>query len=63
MLQIKEQDKTPEEEPNEVEISNLPNKTFKIMIINMATELGRGMDEQNEKLELFFFCFGCTCSI
>ena len=29
----KKQDKTPEEELSEVEMSNLPNKEFKVMII------------------------------
>ena len=40
-LQMKEQDKTPEEELSEVKISNLPNKEFKVIIINMLKELGR----------------------
>lgn len=33
MLQTKEQEKTPETELNELEISNLLDKKFKIMII------------------------------
>ena len=33
--QIKEQDKTPEKQLNEVEISSLPEKEFKIMIVQM----------------------------
>ena len=32
---MKEQDQTPEEELSKVEISNLPDKKFKIMIIKM----------------------------
>ena len=32
---MKEQDKTPEKQVNEVEIGNLPEKEFKIMIGNM----------------------------
>ena len=45
----KEQDKTLEE-PSEVEISNLHNKEFKVMIMKMSW---RRMDEQSEKLEVF----------
>ena len=35
MFQMKEQNKTPEEEPSGAEIGNLPNKEFKVMIIKM----------------------------
>ena len=45
----KEQDKTPEEEQCKVEISNLPNKEFKVMIIKMLNELGRRLDEHSKK--------------
>ena len=45
---MKEQDKTSEKELNKIEISNLPNKEFKIMIIKMFTKLGRKMDEHSE---------------
>lgn len=31
-----------------MEISNLPNKEFKIMVIKMLTELGGRMDEHKE---------------
>ena len=50
MFQMKEQDKTPEEKLNEVEINNLPNKEFKVIVIKMLQKLRRRMDEQNEKL-------------
>lgn len=40
-----EQDKTPGKNPNQIEISNLYNREFKIMVINMLTELGRRMDK------------------
>ena len=30
---------------NQIEVSNLYNKEFKIMVINMLTELGRRMDK------------------
>ena len=45
MLQRKKQDKTPEEELSEVEIGNLPNKGFKVMVINMLKNLRRRLDE------------------
>ena len=37
MFQMKEEDKTPEEQ-SEVEISNLPDKEFKVMIIKLKQE-------------------------
>ena len=53
MFQTKEQDKTPEKELSEMEISNLYNKDFKVMIIKMFKELWRRLDEHSEKLEVF----------
>ena len=41
MYQIKEQDKTPEKQLNEVEIGNLPEKEFRIMILKVIQDLGR----------------------
>ena len=41
MYQIKEQDKTSEKQLNEVEIGNLPEKEFRIMIEKMIQERGR----------------------
>ena len=35
MYQMKEQDKTPEKQLNEVETGNLPEKEFRIMIVKM----------------------------
>ena len=35
MFQMEEQDKTPENQLNEVEIGNLPEKEFRIMIVKM----------------------------
>ena len=48
MFQIKEQDKYSEKELNKTEISSLPDKEFKVMVIRMLTELGRRMDEYSE---------------
>ena len=50
MFQVKEQNKTPEENPKEMVISNLPDIEFKEMIIKMLTKLGKRMEEINEKI-------------
>ena len=41
MSQMKEQDKTPEKQLNEVELGNLPKKEFRIMIVKMIQDLGK----------------------
>ena len=48
MLQTKEQDKTSEKELNEMEISNLPDKELKVMVIKMLTKCMRRMEEHSE---------------
>ena len=40
LYQIKEQDKTPEKQLNKLEIGNLPEKEFRIMIVKMIQDLG-----------------------
>ena len=45
---MKEQDKASGKELNEMEISNLPDKEFKVIVIKMLTELGRRKDELSE---------------
>ena len=45
---MKEQNRTLQEELNKVEISNLPNKEFKVMIIKTLNELRRKVDEHRE---------------
>ena len=52
IFQTKEQDKTSENELNEMEICNISNKEFKLMIIRVLNELGRRMDEQNFNKEI-----------
>ena len=42
-----------EERISEVERANLPKKEFKVVIVKIHKELGRRMDEQSEKLEVF----------
>ena len=49
MFQMKEQDKNPEVNSSETEISNLPDKKFKVMVINMLTELGTRIEEHSGK--------------
>ena len=39
MYQMKEQDKTPEKQLNEVEIGKLPVKEFRIMIVKVIQDL------------------------
>lgn len=40
MLQTKEKDKTQETDLNEMEIGDLPEKEFKIMVIKISVTLG-----------------------
>ena len=49
MYQIKEQDKTPEKQLNEVEIGNLPEKEFRIMIVK--NDLIKRMEAKIEKMQ------------
>ena len=41
MPQMKQQEKTPENELNDMEANNLPKTEFKIMVIRMLKELKR----------------------
>ena len=54
MYQMKEQDKTPEKQLNEVEIGNLPEKEFRIMIVKMIQDLRKSMDTKMEKMKEMF---------
>ena len=45
--QMKGQDKIPEKPLNEVEIGNLPEKEFRIMIVKMIQDLGK-MEKMQE---------------
>ena len=51
MYQMKEQDKTPGKQLNEVEIGNIPEKEFRIMIVNMIQDLGKRMEAKIEKMQ------------
>ena len=54
MYQMKEQDKTPEKQLNEVEISNLPEKEFRIMIVTMTWDLRKRVEAKIEKMQAMF---------
>ena len=48
---MKEQDKTPEKQLNEVEIGNLPEKEFRIMIVMMTQDVRKRMEAKIEKMQ------------
>ena len=50
MYQMKEQEKNPEKQLNEVEIGNLSEKEFRIMIVKMIQDLGKRMEARIEKM-------------
>ena len=54
MYQMKEQDKTTEKQLNEVEIGNLPEKEFRVMIVKMIQDLGKRMEAKIEKMQETF---------
>ena len=54
MYQMKEQDKTPEKQLNEVEIGNFPGKEFRIMIVKMIQDLRKRMEAKIEKRQEMF---------
>ena len=51
MPQTKEQDKTPEEQLSEMEIGNLLEKEFKIMVVKVIQDLGKRMEVRIEKMQ------------
>ena len=54
MYQMKEKDKTPEKQLKEVEIGNLPEKEFRIMIVKMNQDLGKRMEAKIERMQEMF---------
>ena len=54
MSQMKGQDKTPEKQLNEVEIGNLQEKEFRIMIVKMIQDLRKRMEAKIEKMQEMF---------
>ena len=54
MSQMKGQDKPPEKQLNEVEIGNLPEKGFRIMVVKMIYDLRKRMKALIEKRQKFY---------
>ena len=54
MFQMEEQDKTPENQLNEVEIGNLPEKEFRFTIVKMIQNLRKTMEAKIEKMQEMF---------
>ena len=54
MSQMKELDKTPEEPLSEVEIDNLSEKQFRIMVVKMSKDLRKRMEGRIEKMQEVF---------
>ena len=54
MLQMKEQDKNPEEQLSELEIGNLPEKELRIIIVKITQDVRRRMEAQTEKIQEMF---------
>lgn len=50
ILQTKELEKIPEQKPREMEIVNLPDKEFKVVVIKMLIELERKIDHKEQIL-------------
>ena len=51
---MKGRDKTPEKQPNEVEICSLPEKEFQIMMVKMIQDLRKRMKAKIEKMQEMF---------
>ena len=54
MYQMKEQEKTPENQLNEVEVGNLPEKEFRITMVKIIQDLGKRMEAKIEKMQEMF---------
>ena len=52
--QMKGQDKIPEKQLTEVELANLPEKEFRIMIVKVIQDLGERMEAKIEKMQEMF---------
>ena len=51
---MKGQGKTPEKQMNKVVMGNLPEKEFRIMIVEMIQDLGKRMEAKIEKMQEMF---------
>ena len=43
--------KPPEKQLNDVDVGNLPQKVFRIMIMNMIQDIGKSMEAKIEKIQ------------
>ena len=44
---MNEQNKTPGENPNEMDVSNIPDKEFKATVLKMLSKLSRRMEQHS----------------
>ena len=51
---MKKYKKTPEEQLSEVEIGNLPEREFRVMIIKVTQDLGERTKAQTKKIQDIF---------
>ena len=51
MTQIKEQEKTPENRLSDLEITNLHEKAFRLMLVKMTQDLGNKLEAETDKLQ------------
>ena len=51
---MKEQDKTPEKQLNEVDIGKYPDKKFRKIIVKMIQDLGKRMEGRIKKMQEMF---------
>ena len=51
MQQMKEHGKNPQDQTNEEEISHLPEKEFRVMIVTVIQNIGNKMEAQINRLE------------
>lgn len=54
MSQMKEQDKTPEKQLNEVVIGNLSEKYFRVILVRMIQDFGKKIEAKINELEETF---------
>ena len=54
VFQMKEQNKTPEEQVNDMEIDNVPKKEFRVMIVKMIQDLRNRLETQIENIKEMF---------
>ena len=51
MTQIRKQEKNPEKQLSDLEIINLQEKDFRLMIVKMIQDLGNKLEATNDKLQ------------